>query len=95
MRGRDIEREGERDGEGKRRRERAREGEIQRGRGATEEVKEGGREEGWRGILMSFKELQIVILAELAREEMTEGRYSGWVGVCPRISETRSRDTDI
>ena len=39
---------------------------------------------------MSSKQLQVVILAELAREEMTECGHSGWVGVCPRISETRS-----
>ena len=44
---------------------------------------------------MSSKERQVVILAELAREEMTECEHSGGIGVCPRISETRSRDTDM
>ena len=56
---------------------------------------EGGREKEWRGMLMSSKEWQVLILRELAREEMTEGRHIGRLGVCPRISETRSRDTDM
>ena len=51
------------------------------GRGRREEsMEEQGREEGWRGMLMSSKGRQ-VILAELAREEMTEGGHSGRVGV--------------
>ena len=49
--------------------------------------------EGWRGMLMSSKEYQVLILAEMAREEMTEGRHNGRLGVCPRISETRLMDT--
>ena len=42
-----------------------------------------------------FQRLQVVILAELPREEMTECGHSGGIAVCPRISETRSRDTEL
>ena len=42
-----------------------------------------------------FQRLQLVILANLAREEMTECEHSGGMGVCPTISETMSRDTEM
>ena len=46
-------------------------------------------------VLMSSKECQLVILAKLAREDVTECGHSGWMGVCPRISDSRSRDTEM
>ena len=89
---REMWREGEKEGERKRGRESARrEGEKVEER---KEWREGEREH-WRGMLMSSKEHQVVILAETAREEMTEGRHNGRLGVCPRISKTRSMDTDM
>ena len=76
-------------------REEAKKGESEGGRERWKRGRNGGRERGMMEDVDVFQRLQIVILAELAREEMTECGHSGGIAVCPRISETGSSDTEM
>ena len=74
-------------------REEAKMGESEGGRERWKRGRNGGRERGrMEEDVDVFQTTPSSYLsrARQRRDDMTECGHSGWVGVCPRISETRS-----